>query len=520
MGAEGTDEHVQAAPDELLQQSGEIQGNILAPFNKPCQLFMFVNFQQDQARARDWLRRLLKDERFATTKKVAAYNQELRREKPELGPRPVKAKPELATTWIGVGLTSWGLVTLHPELAADLVAYDAFWGGPLAESTDENGNRTAPVAMIGDPERSDPEHWVIGGPAQRPVDALVTIAGDDRAALERQAEKEQKVAEEQFGLCVLRVEQGDGTTPAWQLGERLERGGLGVEHFGFKDGVSQPSIRDFTSPTTPDKKRWESQLRPGSPVIATGEFVLGYPGERGSYLRGRRPDPPEWMRDGSFQVFLRLNQDVAGFWEEMERLGRQLSMDAEAVAAKVIGRQKDGKPLAPNGGGNKDNDFDYDDDPEGEHTPRFAHIRRANPRKDEVYNDRSHRLLRRGIPFGPLAATLAEAQKTRDVERGLLLNAFVADLDDQFVALQRQWASNSGSLPVIPGRGGPESAVSDGPDPLIGANLDPCRLRRQGQDPEDLDLRRFVHTSGAVFAFAPSTRTLDRLTDGQLMRKR
>jgi Dyp-type peroxidase family len=500
---------------------GEIQGNILAPFNKPHQLFMFLSFEHNQAGARAWLGRLLKDKRFATTKKVAAYNEELRKLKPKLGARPVKVRPELATTWMGVGLTSWGLVTLHPELAPDLVAYEAFWGGPLAEGTEEKGNRTAPAAMLGDPEQSDPKRWVIGGPAQRPVDALVTIAGDDRDALEKQAEEERRVAEEEFELRVLTVEQRDGTTPAWQLGARLEREGIGgVEHFGFKDGISQPSIRDFTSPTTPEKKRWESADRPGSPVIATGEFVLGYPGERGSYLRGPRPDPPEWMWDGSFQLFLRLNQDVAGWWEEMERLGEQLSMDAEAVAAKVIGRQRDGTPLAPEGGGAKQNDFHFGDDPVGEHTPRFAHIRRHNPRKDEVYNDRSHRLLRRGIPFGPLAATLDEAQKTRDVERGLLLNAFMADLDDQFVVGQRQWASNSGELPVIPGRGDLESAVTDGPDPLIGANLNPCRLRREGKDPEDLDLRRFVHTSGAVFAFAPSVRTLDRLANDESMRER
>ena len=428
---------------------GEIQGNILAPFNKPHQLFMFLNFEHNQAGARAWLGRLLKDKRFATTEKVAPYNEELRKLKPKLGPRPVEVRPELATTWMGVGLTSWGLVTLHPELAPDLVAYEAFWGGPLAEGTDEKGNRTAPAAMLGDPEQSDPKRWVIGGPAQRPVDALVTIAGDDRAALEKQAKEERRVAEEEFELRVLTVEQGDGTTPAWQLGARLEREGIGgVEHFGFKDGISQPSIRDFTSPTTPEKKRWESADRPGSPVIATGEFILGYPGERGSYLRGPSAGPARvdvgWVVPALPSPEPGRRRLVGGDG----RLGEQLSMDAEAVAAKVIGRQRDGTPLAPKGGGAEQNDFDFCDDRVGEHTPRFAHIRRHNSREDVVYNDRSHRLLRRGIPFGgPLAATLDEARKTRDVERGLLLNAFMADLDDQFVFVQRSGRATPGNFP-------------------------------------------------------------------------
>ena len=44
------------------------------------------------------------------------------------------AQPE--SLWMAVGLTSWGLVTLHPELATDLVVYDAFWRGPLGPASD------------------------------------------------------------------------------------------------------------------------------------------------------------------------------------------------------------------------------------------------------------------------------------------------------------------------------------------------------------------------------------------------
>jgi Dyp-type peroxidase family len=503
-----------APPDERLKDSEEIQGNILAAFKNPNQLFMFVNFGNDQAAARQWLRRLT--ERVATTRDVAAHNHEYRRLKERYGRARLRAMPEARRAWTGVGLTSWGLVTLHPELAADLAAYEAFWRGPLGEGTDEHGNRTAPAVVLGDQEQSDPRNWVVGGPDQPPVDALVTIAADDQDLL--QARLDEELAALKVGkdheLRVVEVRQPDGSTSPGQWGATLQGDNGGIEHFGFKDGVSQPGIRGFTGEEVRNG-RLEDRDRPGSPIIATGEFVLGYAGERGSYLRGPRPDPPEWMRDGSFQVFLRLTQDVAGWLEEMERLGTALSED---VATKVIGRRRDGTPLA-GGGGTELNDFDYTNDPLGNATPRFAHIRRANPRDDAVYNDRSHRLLRRGIPFGPFAKDLAEA-RANPVERGLLLNAFMASIEDQFEVVQRQWASNSDLLPVTPGRGGPESAVTDGPDPLIGASTHPCLLRRDGQNPVPLHLPRFVRTTGAVYAFAPSISTLRRLGGLESMRDR
>jgi Dyp-type peroxidase family len=515
MGAQSTGQQVQTPADERLKDSEEIQGNILAPFNKPHQVFLFVTFDNDQAAARQWLRRLI--ERVATTRDVAAHNHEFSKLKAEHGRAKVRAMPKVRRAWTGVGLTSWGLVTLHPELAADLAAYDAFWRGPLGEGTDEHGNRTAPAAVLGDPEQSDPSDWVVGGPAQPPVGALVTIAADDQDLLQGRLDEELAAlkVDKDHELGVVELPQPDGGTSPGQWGATLQGVNGGIEHFGFKDGLSQPGIRGFTGEEVRNG-RLENRDRPGSPIIATGEFVLGYPGERGSYLRDRRPNPPEWMRDGSFQVFLRLTQNVAGWLEEMERLGTALSED---VAAKVIGRRRDGTPLAGGGTGTGLNDFDYGDDPLGNDTPRFAHIRRANPRDDAVYNDRSHRLLRRGIPFGPFANDLAEA-RANPVERGLLLNAFMASIEDQFEVVQRQWASNADLLPVTPGRGGPESAVTDGPDPLIGASTHPCLLRRDGQDPLPLQLPRFVRTTGAVYAFAPSISTLRRLGSQESMRDR
>jgi Dyp-type peroxidase family len=500
MGAQSTGQ-VQTPLDERLKDSGEIQGNILAAFNKPLQQFLFLNFKQNQAGARAWLQRLIKDKRVAATRDVAAHNLTYRELRKRYGARQLRREPPASQDWMGVGLTSWGLVTLHPELAADLVGFGAFWRGPLGGGTDEHGNWLAPAALVGDEEESDPSAWLIGGPDQAPVDALVTIAADNEDALDKRVNAELALARD-CDLDVLEVRQRDGRMTAGQVGHTLppaDGGTGGIERFGFRDGVSQPSIRGFTRAAF-RHGRWESARKPGSPIIAAGEFVLGYPGERGSYPRTPRPVPPVWMRDGSFQVFLRLTQDVAGWWDQMDRLGNALSED---VAAKAVGRRRDGTPFAPKGGGDGLNDFDYADDPEGFKTPRFAHIRLVNSR-DPMSESGIHRILRRGIPFGPFAANQAEARE-HDVERGLLLNAFMASIDDQFEFVQRNWMSNP-------------PPTMDGPDPVVGTSPHPCILRREGQEPVPLDLRRFVRTTGAVYAFAPSISALRQLGEDKRMR--
>ena len=507
IGVPDIGQQARASYDDRLRLSETIQGNILAPFNKPHQMFLFLNFNNHQDGARQWVT-ALSDTRIATTKAVGEHNVEHKALKADRGMQPPKQ------VWMGVSLTSSGLVTLHPELAADLVRYDAFWRGPLGEGRDEYGNLTASPALLGDEVESDPRRWVIGGPNQAPVDALVTIAADAENDLRERVEVELRLVGE-LGLSVLEVRQRDGRRSQGQRGDTLGGPQAGAEHFGFKGGVSQPGVRGFTSATI-RHGRWESKDQPGTQIIATGEFVLGHAGERGSYARTRPLDPPSWMRDGSFQVFLRLTQDVVGWRDQMHRLGSALSED---IAAKAIGRRPDGTPLAPAGGGQGLNDFNYHDDPYGYHTPRFAHIRKANPRHDALFHDRTHRLLRRSIPFGPPFEAGQVEARDDDLERGLLFNAFMASIEDQFEFVQRNWASNAQFTRVTPGAGGAENATADGPDPLIGASTHPCVLQREGEEPLRLDLRRFVRTSGAVYAFAPSIPTLRRLGRAEPLRE-
>ena len=193
-------------------------------------------------------------------------------------------------------------------------------------------------------------------------------------------------------------------------------------------------------------------------------------------------------------------------------------MTEDLLAAKLVGRWRSGTPLAqaPERDNrsardrDRDNDFDYEDDDAGHNTPRFAHIRKVYPR-DERFGDDRRRIIRRGIPFGRPFDPAAGRGHGVDAERGLLFNVYMASLEEQFEFLQERWAN----LEEFPGNVFGDKRI-DGPDPVIGEDPAPVELRRQGLPDAHLDFRRFVHTSGAVYAFAPSLTTLKRLASGQL----
>jgi len=443
----------------LSDSFADIQGNILVPFKRRYQYFVFLSFHNRRQEAREWLTEIA--EHITPTTDML----------PDGNPRD-----PLMT----ISLTSSALVMLHPELAPDVVSWSAFWKGAEANGEGPGGSHLPSAAQVGDSAASDPSGWIIGGPGKSTVDAVITVAGDDEGSVTA-------AVEHQFELIET------------VKGEVLPNG---TEHFGFKDGISQPGISGFSDKTIRNGRlEVKDDKKAGTPIIAAGEFVLGYEPEPGSYPASSRPAPPRWMYDGSFQVFLRLVQDVEGWNNEMTAATMQLrNID---VAAKAIGRQRDGTPLALRGAEGPLNDFQYRNDPDGFDTPKFAHIRKMNPRDDAPYWARTHQLLRRGIPFGPPAG---EGQG----ERGLAFNAYMASIEGQFEFLMRQWANNPRSLPDSP-------AAEDGPDPVVGANTAPCVLRREEAPGEsvDIDFGRFVHTTGAVYAFTPSISTLRLLGAAQ-----
>jgi Dyp-type peroxidase family len=464
--------------DPPLRNSVQIQGNVLAAFNKDHQVFLLVTFG-DAEGGRQWLGDM--EGLVATTKEVEDFNDEFSARRR----RDARDPEDLRAVWTNVTLAFGGLSKLaKPETVAQIPSrFSALRDGAAKRA-----------ARIGDRGLSAPEKWVFGGEHPHGIDAVVTVAADREEDIHVRLDKVRDLLK-RHGVTVV-FQQEATTLPGVRRGH---------EHFGFKDGISQPGVRDFhrEDPAHPGRRLGH----PGEKLIAPGEFVLGYETERGS-----RGPIPNWMRDGSFQVLRRLSQDVPGWWSQMEQ-GRGLDppLSGEALAAKLMGRWRSGAPLAraatSDTGAADDNTFDFADDPLGKRTPRFAHIRKGYPRASvppgEEESDK-RRIMRRGIPFGPTFDPSCGPGHGADDDRGLMFQCFCADLERQFEFLQSHWFNHPG-FPT----------AGDGTDPVMGRDGSNT-LRRPGALDARLDFRQFVTTSGAVYAFVPSMTTLHRLATAEL----
>jgi deferrochelatase/peroxidase EfeB len=274
-------------------------------------------------------------------------------------------------------------------------------------------------------------------------------------------------------------------------------------HFGYRDGFAQPTIEGGLPPAIPD-------VLPRAPA---GEFVLGHPSQYADFTYPV-PIPPALGENGSFAAFRILAQDCDGFEQFLTEAAIQTGLDRELIAAKLCGRWRNGVPLSlsPDSPGEQipqedRNSFDYVpsdsipdafDDRRGYRCPLGSHIRRMNPRSSAVAGNSGlkHRIIRRGLPFGPPYDPLNPGD---GIERGLLGLFIGVSLKDQFEFLMSDWA-NKGSF--APG-------LRDTLDPIIGNNsalgatfLIPVEGRKR---PVQLSgLSGFVTCRGAAYCFLPS----------------
>lgn len=502
-----------------LRTSTDIQGNILAGFRKDHQVFVFLGFPDNPTRAQGWLNDLLPS--ISATREVAAFNARFSAARHLNG----GDDPEnLQSNWVNVALTAGGLRRLgSPQVLADV-------NGTVAQEFPSFVAGAAEQAVnMGDvaPD-SDPSRWLVGAPGQPAVDAILTVAADDRDDLLVQMEKLRALASK-HGLVTI-FEQRGNTLP----GERA-----GHEHFGFKDGISQPGVRGFDKPgasnsnLTVQGRSDEVEGSTGTKLVAASQFVLGTPDETGMVAKNF----PSWMNNGSFQVWRRLTQDVPGFWSQVtsQLQAQNPSLPPtdpateDQLAAKLMGRWRSGTPVdaAPNADDRSsrdpqdDNDFNFggrdaegnpvalstspSTDIQGMRCPVDAHIRKMNPRNG---GEASRRIMRRGIPFGLPFDPAAGRGQGVDADRGLLFVAFMASIETQYEFLQSMWAN--------------QPFPAGGHDPIIGLPdvTHPTHthtLLRNGLPEISLTLQRFVQTTGAIYAFAPSLTTLKALATGTLL---
>jgi deferrochelatase/peroxidase EfeB len=291
-----------------------------------------------------------------------------------------------------------------------------------------------------------------------------------------------------------------------------------VEHFGFRDGLSQPFVDLGLADTKPGGGT--ADRRGTWSPVARGEIFLDEEDETGrKHLLPLHPA----LRDGStYLVFRKLAQDVEGFRSFLELQHPDDSQARGRLAAQFFGRWPNGTSLvrsphaerSTEGAENEAalNDFRYAaDDPLGRKCPLSAHVRRANPRDTGGRNDvRHHRILRRGIAYGgPL---LDEGQADDGEERGILFIAANARIDLQFEVVQGDWINGGEFL----GQAGLNRC------PVTGANDGGVRdsfLAANAAAPVT-GLPSFVTTRGGDYFFAPGIPALAGIADGKDFRVR
>jgi Dyp-type peroxidase family len=456
----------------------DIQGDILRAYGNDyvCTSYLFVNVERSDGRR--WLRGLVD----------RVTNAELW----PMGPDGRTVKPDGT---LNLAVTAAGLAALGVAPAVLATFSSEFLGGMAARAS-----------ALGDVGPSAPRTWEDGlGTGEAHVLATINARSGEQLLRALLAFREHAI---QHGVTIvneLHAELLDGPR----------------EHFGFADGMGQPAIEGVS-----ENKRdggGVPQRDGGWRPLAPGEFILGYEDEdsRVDDLR-RLPHAPvaPLGRSGTYMVFRKLHQDVALFRRTLHDAARGYPGAEKKLAAKIVGRWQNGSPLStspdeenPHFDAKRpgSNDFRYlEDDPDGAKCPLGAHIRRSNPRdalgwpglQDAGLLAFRHRIIRRGMPYGPLLP--AEATRDDGAERGLAFVCFNASLSRQFESVQQQWLNDGNPM-----------HLGDDRDFLLGDASGSGKMTVQGEPPFFVAPQQsFVTTRGGEYLFVPGMTALRALADG------
>jgi Dyp-type peroxidase family len=222
----------------------------------------------------------------------------------------------------------------------------------------------------------------------------------------------------------------------------------GHEHFGFLDGMSNPTVKGFNTPV------------PGQALLDPGVILVNEPGDT--------VPRPAWTKGGAFLVFRQLQQFVPEFNKFLvDNAPPQSDMTADESAqffgARVMGRWKSGAPIDLTSRADdpvlaadpqRNNDFDFNHTDPGfdlrtnqSFCPFASHIRKTNPRADlggtSTFNNH---FIRSGIAYGPEVTDAETASNTTSsdpsLERGLAFAAYQANITQGFAFLQKSFAND------------------------------------------------------------------------------
>ena len=449
----------------------DIQDNVVAPILMRYGRHIFVKFL-DGAKGREWLRDMVK--------RVNTRSQ-------EHGTRFT----------VNIGFTYEGL----KALGLSQRSLDSF---PEAFRVGSRGR----AHLVGDVGPHAPEHWEggLGGPDIHAMALIRTDSDEGREVATRIIRAEMEAT----GGIELRFVQ-DTMALAHENGIGSEG-----EHFGFADPISQPPIEGAGAPSYPGDGvlQEDGTWRPLKP----GEFLLGYEDEAGPDGTPA-PEPVELRRNGTYVVFRKLYQDVAAFRRYLVTAAKALygsddQYHQDLAAAKIMGRWRSGCPLdlspdkddpAIAADPQRRNNFSYAGDEQGLRCPFGAHLRRSNPRATPLKRAtavRRHRLIRRGVEYGP---PLKDGAVQDDgIDRGLI-NLFIqADIDRQFEFVQKEWMKGGEFIGLDPAE----------QDPINGVGGEGSQMSVPGaKQPFLFDLPTFVKVKGGEYLFVPGLKALDGIIE-------
>jgi Dyp-type peroxidase family len=459
----------------------DIQGNILRGYRFSTATYLFLRFP-DETAGRAFLRETVDELRNAEAWESA---------------------PQTATN---LALTFTGLQALGVDESL-LGRLPAAFREPM---------RDRARRLLGDTAASDPDTWH-GALGSGQAHALVMVAaghgtlrpvGAQRARAERDTRVRELVARA-VQLGIARVHRQEVQALEHQR-----------EHFGWADGFGQPAIEGVEGARAGQgiplaDGQWRS--------LKAGEFVHGYPDEDGQMLSG--PTTP-LLRNGTFMVYRKLQQNVARFraavtnearhWREATGSGLDADQAYELVAAKLVGRWRDGVAIelvterAPEDSRRlrmhsqtpAENDFRYCDDADGFRCPRGAHIRRVNPRDAQGWGGTMatrHRIIRRSMPYGEVLPDGAPD----DAGRGLIFICFNSDLERQFEMVQAQWCNDGNAF-----------GLGNDKDYLLGNDRGSGKVTIEGRPPYFARAQRaLVETRGSEYFLMPGINALRDLAE-------
>ena len=434
-----------------------LQGHILKHHGRTHAHHIFVQFKPNKiAEAKNWIRN------FANTKIISALKQLRDAEKRRLD------KTFDAGLFFNFSLSHSGYVALgipNPKIPNSDIAFT-------------NGQRTRENIL-----NDNVNKWE--APFKKTIDALIIVSDNtDTIAL---SNRDLIINElKKFSIIIKK-----------QKGKILENAhGIGIEHFGYADGISQPNFLKRPTPAVPPPTQWNDDGAILNTLLVE---------EKGTNATDAF---------GSFYVFRKLEQNVKKFKtaELILPVVRDNAgvVNIELAGAMLVGRFEDGTEVINH---SKDqgitvpsqlkNDFDYRTDAaNGSKCPFHAHIRVTNPRADVGQPfAKSVRLTRRGIPYNDIGRNEANLEGDQPIKGvGLLFQCYQSSIVSQFEFIQQKWA-NQGDI----------GGTLVGQDAIIGQgvnNTSKSLSSQWGIAPNNQSVptkfSNFVKMKGGEYFFTPS----------------